>query len=119
MLIVEHTPVVVQAIKRWIERLFNLQVVGTVSTVDEAIQLEQQTQPDVILYGLTQLHPPGIENLPRLRRALPAAYIIAISFEPNDESREPALAAGADEYVSGFKIDLDLIPAIQRGIRKP
>lgn len=117
VLIVDHTPIILRALVRWIEQLEGLRLVGAVDGVNAAIAMESQSQPEVILYGLSMLLPRSLEDLPVLRRNLPESYIITTSFEPNDESRDPALANGADDYVTGFKLDTDLFPAILRSRR--
>jgi DNA-binding NarL/FixJ family response regulator len=117
ILIVDHTPVILQALVRWVQQIERFRLVGAVANINDAIKMEHELQPQVILYGLSVLMPYSLEQLPHLRRKLPESYIIATSWEPHDESRAPALAAGANDYVSGFKLDTDLLPAILRGTR--
>ena len=114
VLVVDHAPVVVQALKRFLESHAGVQVVGAVLRLEEALARVREYAPEVVLVGLLHDDAHSLEQLRQLREALPQAYLIGSSFDLHEEGRGPVLAAGADDFVSGYRLDTDLMPALLR-----
>jgi len=91
-----------------------LSVVGSVIGGQDAVVQAQRLHPDIILLDLAMPDVSGLTLLPNLRRALPAAIIIVLTLMDPDSSRQAALAAGADAFVSKASLERDLLPAIRR-----
>ncbi|MEO6497208.1 MAG: response regulator transcription factor [Solirubrobacteraceae bacterium] len=76
-----------------------LKVVGEAGTAREAITAIAALQPDVVLLDLSMPGMDGLEALPLVRSAAPAAAVIVFSGFAADRMREPALALGAARYL--------------------
>jgi DNA-binding NarL/FixJ family response regulator len=76
-----------------------LKVVGEAGTAREAIAAIATLQPDVVLLDLSMPGMDGLEALPLVRSAAPAAAVIVFSGFAADRMREPALALGAARYL--------------------
>jgi len=76
-----------------------LKVVGEAGNAREAIAAIATLQPDVVLLDLSMPGMDGLEALPLVRSAAPAAAVIVFSGFAADRMREPALALGAARYL--------------------
>ena len=92
----------------------DVRVVGTVVGGRDAIPQAERLRPDVILVDLKMPDCSGLELLPKFRKTLPGAILIALSLMDADECRDATLAAGANAFVSKTSLECDLLPAIQR-----
>jgi DNA-binding NarL/FixJ family response regulator len=96
----------------------NLIVVGTAQNGNEALSLAENLHPDVVLLDFNMPGLSGIETTPCLRRILPGAGMIMISFQNSDTYKEAALLAGADDFIPKETLAYALIPAIQRASQR-
>lgn len=94
-----------------------VQVVGTASTGDEALAQAACLRPDVVVIDLRMPGLPPFETIHRLRRVVPEAGIIALTFLDGDGYRQASLGAGAHDLVGKTRIHSDLLPAI-RGVAR-
>lgn len=76
-----------------------LRVVGEAGNARDAIDAIGSLQPDVVLLDLSMPGMDGLEALPLVRSAAPAASVIVFSGFAADRMREPALALGASRYL--------------------
>lgn len=77
-----------------------IEVVGTASTVSEALFVLGETDPDLVLIDL-DLPPPGGVDLIRLsRERFPAIRVLTLSKAEDFDLAADALAAGAEAYLS-------------------
>lgn len=79
----------------------HVRVVGEASEIESLLTQIRTVQPDVLLLDWELPGLSSIGSLPTLRRDCPDLVVIALSVQP--ESRQEALGAGADDFVS--KID--------------
>ncbi len=91
-----------------------VQVIGAVMGGLGAIAQAWRLRPDVVLVDLTLPEGSGLTLLPRLRRTLPGAILIALSLLGRPAERDAAVAAGADGLVAKTRLARDLLPTIQR-----
>ena len=80
----------------------------------DALSLAANLQPDVVLLDVNMPGLSGIQTTPHLRRILPAAGILMLSFQNSDTYREAALLAGADDFIPTKTLAYALLPAIHR-----
>ena len=92
----------------------NLILVGTAQNGNEALSLAADLHPDVVLLDVNMPGLSGIEITPNLRKILPEAGIIVLSFQNSDIYEEAALVAGADDFIPKDTLAYSLIPAIHR-----
>ncbi len=116
LLLVDDNPVFLDLLRRYLEVYGNggLAIAGTALGGKEALTRAPNLRPDVIVIDLVMPDLPGLEAIPRLRRLLPEAGIIALTFSDTDYDRQAALAAGADDFVSKARLEHELLPAIWR-----
>jgi len=88
-------------------------VVGAAQGGRDALAHARRLRPDLVLVDLAMPDLPGLVVLPKLRETLPTAILIALTLQDSEESREAALAAGADAFVSKASLERDLLPTIR------
>ena len=113
LLIDDHRPFLEMAVS-FLSDHENLVVVGTAHNGHEALSLAANLQPDVVLLDVNMPGLSGIQTTPHLRRILPAAGILMLSFQNSDTYREAALLAGADDFIPTKTLAYALLPAIHR-----
>ena len=72
------------------------------------------TNPDVILMDLSLPSPGGIETTQRVKRELPAAAIIVLSTEEDEDALFEAIKAGAAAFILKDIAPEDLVMVIRR-----
>jgi YesN/AraC family two-component response regulator len=75
-----------------------IEVVGEARNGHEAIELATGLQPDVVLLDLTMPGKDGLEALPDVRRAAPAARVVILSGHEGRPIEEAALR-GAERFL--------------------
>jgi len=80
----------------------------------EALAMAETLRPQAILIDLAMSDLTGLMLIPRLRKVLPEAALIALSLQDAKGYRTAAISAGADEFVSKSAMFSELMPAIQR-----
>jgi pilus assembly protein CpaE len=88
----------------------NLIIVGS----NEALSLAANLQPDIVLLDVNMPGLNGIEITPHLRKILPGAGIIVLSFQNSDIYKEAALVSRADAFLPKETLADELIPTINR-----
>lgn len=72
-----------------------------VSTGREAEQIIPSLQADVVISDIAMGGGDGLESIARLRRLRPAVKVVAVAFEPVDETRiQAATACGATRILN-------------------
>ena len=116
VLIADDNPTFLRIVTRFLEEQSRktVSVVATAHGGEEALIQAEALRPQVVLIDLNMPGLSGLEAIPRLRRALPDAGIIAVTLLDTDGYRQAALAAGADDFVSKMTLNTELLPAIRR-----
>lgn len=99
VLIVDDHPVVREGLVAALEDEPDFRVAGAVGSAEDALKVAGTARPDVILLDLELPGLSGIEAIPRLAAALPAAGIIILTAYDTDERVLGAVRAGARGYV--------------------
>ncbi|MCY1139273.1 response regulator transcription factor [Actinoplanes sp. Pm04-4] len=100
VLIVDDHPAVRRGLRTFLELAGDLEVAGEAADGPTAVELIEQTAPDVVLLDMVLPGMDGVAVLRELaRRALPAKVLVVTSF--TDRARLlPAVRAGARGYLS-------------------
>ncbi len=98
ILIADNQPRVRFALRVLLSRQFESSIVKEASDAVEALTEAMNTCPDVVLLAWDLPGRRELRLIPSLRRICPAVEIIALSGRA--ETRDAALAAGADAFVS-------------------
>ena len=98
ILLADDQPKVRFALRVLLERRSGFEVVGEAVDADDVLSKVRATGPDLVLLEWELPGPVGSDLLSALRGICPDLFIVALSGRP--ESRQVALAAGADAFVS-------------------
>jgi DNA-binding NarL/FixJ family response regulator len=108
VLIADDHPLIIAGIRRTIEDLDDMLVVGEAHTGAELIQLIERRRPDVVLMDLRMPGVTGTEMIGLIRERWPECKAIVLSACDDRATIDAALAAGASAYVlkSAHTIDI-------------
>ncbi|MDQ7033941.1 MAG: response regulator transcription factor [Anaerolineae bacterium] len=99
-MVVDDHEVVRQGFEMFLQGWDNLELVGLASDGQEAIELCEKLQPDIILMDLVMPKINGIEAIRIIKNKNYATKIIVLTSYANEQSQiRIALAAGADGYL--------------------
>jgi len=77
----------------------DLEVVGTASNGEEAVQVVHETQPDVVLMDLSMPLMDGIEALTIVKQQHPSVHVVVLTTFQEPRQVSAALSAGASGYL--------------------
>ena len=112
VLLIDHTPRILHMLERMVGGFPELHVLAALGTVHEALERARELHPQVVVYGFSVRLPQTVAALPRVRSTFRDSYVVASSFDPDDAGERAARDAGLDTYVSGFELDIRLVPAL-------
>lgn len=99
ILLVDDHPLMRRGLRQLIETGDELDVVGEASSGEQALALQQELQPDLILLDQQMPGLSGIETLLRLRRTGYAGKVLLYTVSDNCEDVRSAMRHGADGYL--------------------
>lgn len=109
ILIADDHPLIIAGIRRTIEQVNDIEVVGEARSGSELIQLVECRCPDLVLMDLKMPGVPGgVETIQRIRRHWPAIKTVVLSACDDRFTIDAALQAGASAYVlkSAHAVDI-------------
>jgi two-component system NarL family response regulator len=113
ILLVDDHPVVRAGLASMLSTIPGLAVCGAASTAEEALQLIDSEQPDVLLLDLRMPGMNGIELLKVIRaKPFPPKSVVLTSYE-SDEEIYRAIEAGAQGYLLKSTPQAEIVGAIQ------
>jgi DNA-binding NarL/FixJ family response regulator len=99
VLIADDHPLVIAGIRRTIEHLDDIRVVGEAHSGPELMRLIERRRPDVVLMDLRMPGVSGTELIEQVRRQWPETKAIVLSACDDRPTIDAALVAGASAYV--------------------
>ena len=114
ILIVDDHALYRVGIRNILEREPDLEIVAEADDARTALDASFATNPDVILMDLSLPAPGGIETTQRVKRELPAAAIIVLSTEEDEDALFDAIKAGAAAFILKDIAPEDLVMVIRR-----
>ncbi len=114
ILIVDDHALFRVGIRQILEREPDLEVVAEADDARTALDAAFATNPDVILMDLSLPPPGGIETTQRVKRELPAAAIVVLSTEEDEDALFEAIKAGAAAFILKDIAPEDLVMIIRR-----
>jgi NarL family two-component system response regulator LiaR len=114
VLIADDHPVVRQGLRTFLEVQEGLELAGEASDGAEAVQLVQQSLPDVVLMDLVMPGVDGIEATRQIRDLSPSTKVIVLTSFDDDERVFPAIKAGAAGYLMKDVPPAELAEAVRR-----
>ena len=112
VLIAEDHPVFRKGLRALLSAMPNTELVGEVTSGDEAVRLAEQLQPDVVLMDLRMPGGGGLEAIRRIVTTSPHIRILVVTMFEDDDSVFAAMRAGARGYVLKDMDDEDIGRAI-------
>ena len=91
----------------------DLQIVAEASNGLEAVELAEQTRPDVVVMDLAMPELNGVDATARIRSSSPSTQVVVLSMHATAAHVRPALKAGARGYLLKGSGLSDLLRAIR------
>ncbi len=113
VLIVDDHVVVAQAFAALLDREDDLDLVGMAASVDDALHLVQQQQPDVVVVDYRLGDGSGLDAARQIRTLRPATGLVMVSALKDPDLVSAALAAGCCGFVPKDADAADLVRAIR------
>ncbi|GAB4571844.1 MAG: hypothetical protein Kow0077_09510 [Anaerolineae bacterium] len=100
VLIVDDIPETREQIKKLLTFEPDIEVVGTAGTGREALELAQETQPNVILMDINMPDMDGIQATEKIATAVPTAAVVMMSVQSEADYLRRAMLAGARDFLT-------------------
>jgi two-component system response regulator NreC len=113
LLIVDDHQLVRSGLRRLLEAEEDIEVDDEAGTAYDAIRLARLHKPDVILLDVVMPGGSGLDAIPEILEAAPAAKVLALSMQDDPSYVRQAFAAGASGYVLKEAADDELLAAIR------
>jgi len=112
IVVVDDHPLFRVGIISMLETLAGVSVVGSAASVDEAIAVVTETQPDVVLMDLDLGNGSGIDATRTIVRDLPRTGVLVLTMLGDDESVFAAVRSGARGYLLKTATPLEVERAV-------
>ncbi len=100
VVVVDDQTVVREGLVTLLETMPGIEVVGSASDGEEAVDLVAEVSPEVVLMDLRMPRMDGVEATRRIRADHPGAQVVVLTTYADDESIVGALRAGAIGYIT-------------------
>ncbi|MGH2859604.1 MAG: response regulator [Solirubrobacteraceae bacterium] len=114
VLIADDHPLILAGIRRTIEHLDDMQVVGEAHSGPELTQLIERRRPDVVLMDLRMPGVTGMEVIESIHQRWPKTKAIVLSACDDRATIDAALNAGASAYVIKSAAALDIASVLRQ-----
>ena len=113
VLIVDDHPVVRSGLRRVLESVADIEVVGEAEDAKQAVFETRAQKPDVILMDVVMPGATGIEAIPHVLHDAPGAKVLILSMQDDPNYVREAFAAGAAGYILKEAADTDVVAAVR------
>lgn len=113
IVIVEDHPVFRAGLKELIETEDDLQVCGEADTINKAMMVIEDKQPDLVIIDITLRGRNGIELIKELHRDVPHLPLLVLSMHDEALYAERAFRAGASGYIMKEETSESIVKAIR------
>src|SRR5208282_1793939 len=114
VLLVDDHPIVREGLAARIEMEKDMIVIGMAETADQALDLIQKSEPDIVVTDLSLSGRPGLELIKDIRSAWPALPILVLSIHDEELWAERILRAGAHFFFNDSATTEKVMEAIRR-----
>ena len=111
ILLADDQPKVRQGLRLLLEQEQDMTVVAETAEARSLTAQVKETRPDLVLLDWSLQKAAGAEQISALRQVCPRLTVIALSAQPGAEA--PALASGADAFVSKADPPEELLAAMR------
>jgi len=114
VLIVDDIPETRENLKKMLYFESDMEIVGTASSGEEAIELSKQTKPHIVLMDINMPGLDGISASEEITREVPFAQIVMMSVQSEADYLRRSMLAGARDFLTKpFTMD-ELISTVRR-----
>jgi len=113
VLVVDDHAVVRSGLRRLLDAEEDIETVGEAPDADRAVFEAIEHKPDVVLMDLVMPRKGGIEGMPAVLQAVPAAKVLVLSMQDDPRYVREAFAAGASGYVLKEAADTEVVQAVR------
>jgi DNA-binding NarL/FixJ family response regulator len=108
ILLADDHPLIIAGIRRTLDHVDDMEVVGEARTGEELLQLVERRGPDIVLMDFKMPGMHGVEMIERIRASWPDVKIVVLSASDERPIIDAALNAGASAYVlkSAHTVDI-------------
>jgi DNA-binding NarL/FixJ family response regulator len=114
VLIADDHPLIIAGIRRTIEHLDDIEVVGEANSGPELMQLIERRSPDLVLMDLKMPGVAGVEMIERIRHGWPQIKTVVLSACDDRPTIDAALHAGASAYVLKSANTIDIASVLRQ-----
>ena len=116
LLLVDDHKVVRSGLRMLLDNEADLTIVGEAGTGQEALQLVEQLQPDLVLMDIGLPDMSGIEVTHQIKQRWPNIAIVALTIHEDEEYFFKMLQAGVNGYVTKRAAPEELLTAVRTAI---
>jgi len=117
VLLADDHDVIRMAFQQLLESYGGFEVVGQARDGFDALAQAEKTLPDLVVMDVCMPLMNGIEATRKIKKVLPYAKIIVVSFSNQRQHVLASLDAGASGYVLKTEITVELLPAVKTVLR--
>jgi DNA-binding NarL/FixJ family response regulator len=114
VLLVDDHPIVREGLAARIEMEGDMTVCYMAQTADEAMEMINSSEPDIVVTDLSLSGRPGLELIKDIRAARPTLPVLVLSIHDEELWAERVLRAGAQGYVMKAQATEKVMEAIRR-----
>ncbi len=108
VLLVDDNIIYLRAVSAMLANKPEVELVGCAISGEEAIELTELLQPDVVLLDLRMPGMGGLETTRRIKSGSPSPRVAIVTASCGSEYREAAEAAGADDFICKDRLTTEL-----------
>jgi DNA-binding NarL/FixJ family response regulator len=114
ILLADDHPLIIAGIRRTLDDVEDMEVVGEARSGDELLQLIERRGPDIVLMDFKMPGVHGVEVIERIRASWPEVKIVVLSASDDRPVIDAALHAGASAYVLKSAHTLDIASILRQ-----
>ncbi len=114
VLIADDHPLIIAGVRRTIEALDDMEIVGEAHTGPELLQLIERRRPGLVLTDLRMPGFTGTEAIEQIRERWPEVKVVVLSACDDRASIDAALRAGANAYVIKSASAIDIASVLRQ-----
>jgi pilus assembly protein CpaE len=114
VLIVDDVAETRENVRKLLQFEADIEVVGSARTGKEAIQITQETNPDVVLMDINMPDMDGISATEIIRQKMPAVQVVILSVQGDQNYMRRAMLVGASDFLTKPPMPDELVGAIRR-----
>jgi DNA-binding NarL/FixJ family response regulator len=114
VLVADDHPLTLQGIRRVLEDVPDIEVVGEAGSGSQVLPLIGQTDPDLVMLDIRMPQLDGLACLDRIRKRYPKVKVVMLSAYTDREHIAAALKRGASAYIAKTVNPLDLASALRQ-----